>query len=99
MAANDEKQEDEERYNINKLLRRLREEEKEEDEARPLLEEVKINLEEPQARASATEKKIFGRLWASTCGRGPGTVGEATALHHGQNMTDVAEQRHTRSSL
>ena len=58
---NDEKQEDEERHNIDKLLKQLREERKEENEARALLEEMK-KLEEAQARASATEQKVFGRF-------------------------------------
>ena len=62
MAADDEKQEDEERHNINKLLFQLRKVRKEEDEACALLEEMHKNLEEAQARASATEQKIFGRF-------------------------------------
>ena len=62
LAAQDEKHEDEERHNINKLLRQLREERKEEDEARALQEEMQKNLEEAQARASATEQKVFGRF-------------------------------------
>ena len=61
MAANDEKQEDEERHNINKLFKQLRKERKEEDEARALLEEMQKNLEEAQAKASATELKLSGR--------------------------------------
>ena len=54
MAANDEKQEDEERHLINKLSKLLRKEREVEDEARALLEEMQKNLEEAQARASAT---------------------------------------------
>ena len=54
MAANDEKQEDEERHLINKLFKQLRKEREVEDEARALLEEMQKNLEEAQARASAT---------------------------------------------
>ena len=59
MAANDEKEEDEERHNINKLFRKLRKDRKE--EARALLEEMQKHLEKAQARASATEQKIVGR--------------------------------------
>ena len=75
MAPNDEKQEDEERHNINKLLRQLREERKKEDEARAFLEEMQKNLEEAQARASATEQKLsskydeYMRTWTEDCGR------------------------------
>ena len=58
---NDEKQEDEERHNIDKLLKQLREERKEKDEFRGFLEEMK-KLEEAQARASATEQKVFDRF-------------------------------------
>ena len=54
MAANDEKQEDEERHLINKLLKQLRKEREVEDEACALLKEMQKNLEEAQARASAT---------------------------------------------
>ena len=56
LAANDEKQEDEERHDINKLLKQLCKERKEEDEARGIVKETQINLEEAQARASATEQ-------------------------------------------
>ena len=56
IAANDEKQGDEERHDINKLLKQLRKERNEEDEARALLEDMQKHLEEAQARASATEQ-------------------------------------------
>ena len=46
MAANDEKKEDEERHNINKILKQVHEERKEEDEGRALLEEMKTNSAE-----------------------------------------------------
>ena len=58
MAANDGKQEDEEGHNI---IKQVRKERKEEDEARALLEEMQKHLEEAQARASATEQKLSGR--------------------------------------
>ena len=61
MAANDEKEADEERHNINELYKQLRKEIKEEDEARALLEEMQNHLEEAQARASATELQVSGR--------------------------------------
>ena len=44
---------------------------------------MQINLEEAQARSGATELQVFGRFDES-----------AAKLHHGQNMEDVAEQRH-----
>ena len=61
MEANDERQENEERHSISKLFRQLRKERKEE-EARALLEEMQKNVEEAQARASATEQKEFSRF-------------------------------------
>ena len=54
LAAQEEKQEDEERRDIKKLLKQLRKDRKHEDEARALLKQVQINLEEAQATSAAT---------------------------------------------
>ena len=45
LAAQDEKQEDEERRDIKKLLAQLRRDRKDEDEAKALLKEMQINLD------------------------------------------------------
>ena len=50
LAAQDEKQEDEEERDIKKLLKQLRKDRKDEDEAEAFLKEMQINLEEAQAR-------------------------------------------------
>ena len=47
---------------IKELLKQLRKGRKGEDEARALPREMQINLEEAQARASATELEVFGRF-------------------------------------
>ena len=70
LAANDEQQEDEEAHCIKKVLKQLRKESGEGDEARAFLEEMQKNVDEAQARASATAGST------STCGRGPRTVGD-----------------------
>ena len=62
------------------------------------------NLQEAQARASATEQQLFGQFDEvsgrhdenmRTWDRGPWE----TTLHHGQNMADVGEQRHLSPSI
>ena len=72
LPAKDEKQEDEERRDIKKLLKQLRKNRKGEDEAKALLKEMQINLDAAQARSAATE------LQMSTCRPGKRTVGNDT---------------------
>ena len=62
MAAQDEKQENEEMLDINKLLKQLRKDRKDEDEAKALLKEMQINLEEAWARSAATELQVCSRF-------------------------------------
>ena len=72
-------------------FKQLRKDRKDEDEAEALLKATQINLEETHARSAAIELQVCGRFdeymrtwdepWAAT-------------LHDGQNMADVAEQRH-----
>ena len=72
-AAQDEKQEDEKRRDIKKLLKQLRDNRKGEDEAKGLSKEMQINLDEAQARSAATEPHMCSKM--STCRPGKRTVG------------------------
>ena len=58
LAAIDERQEDKERSMLKDVLKQLRKEREEEDEARALIEEMRQNLEEAHPRASETERKL-----------------------------------------
>ena len=90
LPAKDEKQEDEQRRHIKKLLKQLRQNRKGEDEAKALLKEMQINLDAAQARSAATELQMCSRLdeymqtWEEDRGRPNFT----------EKMADVAEQRH-----
>ena len=59
MAANDEKEADEERHNINELYKQRAKKEK--MKMKFVLVEMQNHLEEAQARASATELQVSGR--------------------------------------
>ena len=69
------KQEDKERRDIKKLLKQVRKDRKDEDEAKHLLNEMQINLEEAQATSGATELHVCGwfdeyiRTWDEDRGR------------------------------
>ena len=76
LAAQEEKQEDEERPDIKKLLKQLRKDRKHEDEARALLKQVQINLEEAQARSAATN---YGVRPVRRVHAGTRTVGSQTS--------------------
>ena len=75
MAANDEKQEDEEWHNINKLFRKLHKERKEEDEARALLGEMQRKIWRRPRPEPLRRNRRYSAGTTSTCGRGPRTVG------------------------
>ena len=92
LAAIDERQEDKERSMFKDVLKQLEKEREEEDEARALIEEMRQNLEEAQARASETERKmgcVLGEIQTLLWKRSG-----ASAPHHGQDVADDAKQRH-----
>ena len=60
-AALDERQEHKERSMLQDMLKQLHREREEEEEARGLIEELQRNLDEAQARACETERKL-GRV-------------------------------------
>ena len=68
MAANDEKQEDEEKHSINQLLRQLRKERQEEDHARALLEEMQTNLQGSMSTCGARNVVDHTTSWIR-CGK------------------------------
>ena len=58
LAAVDERQEHKERSMLKDLPQQLQKEREEEEEARGLAEEMQRNIDEAQARASETERKL-----------------------------------------
>ena len=62
IAANDEKHEDNERSIIKKILKQLRKEEDEADEARTLLEDMQQNLEEGEAKVNDTRRRLYREI-------------------------------------
>ena len=62
-AAIDERQEQKERSMIRVLLDQLQKRREEEDEARWLIEEMQLNLDEAQNRSYEVERKLDRVLW------------------------------------
>ena len=70
MAANDKKQEDEEKHNINKLFKQLRKEKKEKDEARALWKKCRKIWRRPRPEPLQRHRSYRAGT-TSTRGRGP----------------------------
>ena len=70
----------------------LRKDRKDEDEAKALLKEMQMNLEEAKAKSAATAMLVCGRF--EECTRAWDEDRGRSKHHHGQNMADAAEQRH-----
>ena len=62
LAAIDETQEDKERSRLKDVVKQLRKESEEENQARVLLEEIQQNFDEAHARASETEQELCREL-------------------------------------
>ena len=77
IAANDEKQEDNERNIIKKTLKQLCKEVDDADEARPLLHGMQQNVEEAEEKVTGTRRRLHRETRSWT-----------TALHHGQSVAD-----------
>ena len=92
IAANDERQVDNERNIIKKTLKQRCDEEYAADEARALLHDMQQNVDEAEATVTGTRRRLYREIHEYMYSSEQ-EIG-ATALHHGQSVADDAKQRH-----